>query len=89
MTNMKPKESIPVFKTIQEEAEFWDTHDTADYADQMVPVKMTVNRPLSRRRELRLDAQTDDQLEARAQEKGVGASTLARMWIKEMLQRGA
>ncbi len=29
---MKKKLSIPKFKSIPEEAEFWDTHDSEDYA---------------------------------------------------------
>ncbi len=27
------KQSIPEFKSIQEEAEFWDTHDFTDFTD--------------------------------------------------------
>ena len=33
------KSRILEFKTIQEEAEFWDTHDTTDYAGEFKPVK--------------------------------------------------
>lgn len=35
----KEKESrIPTFKTIEEEAEFWDTHSSEDYADELETV---------------------------------------------------
>lgn len=30
---MKNLKSIPKFKTIKEEAEFWSTHDSTDYID--------------------------------------------------------
>jgi YgiT-type zinc finger domain-containing protein len=29
------KPTIPTFKSIEEEAAFWDTHDIADYLDEM------------------------------------------------------
>ncbi len=44
---MKPKEPIPEFKSRQEEAEFWDTHDLADYWDEFKPVKVRFARNLS------------------------------------------
>jgi hypothetical protein len=36
----KQKSKIPIFKTIQEEAEFWDTHDTMDFIEEFTPVKV-------------------------------------------------
>lgn len=89
MSNMKPKEPIPKFKTIQEEAEFWDTHNTADYADQMVPVRAKIARRLTGLVQVRMDDRMISDLEAKARAKGVGASTLVRIWVKERLQSGA
>jgi hypothetical protein len=31
---------IPKFKTLEEAAEFWDTHDFEDYVDDTEPVTM-------------------------------------------------
>lgn len=31
---------VPVFKTIQEEQDFWDTHSVLDYPDQFKQVQM-------------------------------------------------
>jgi predicted DNA binding CopG/RHH family protein len=84
---MKPKEPIPQFKTIAEEAEFWDTHDTTDFEDEFTPVKVRFAKHLSEGITIRLDPGTLAQLRSRAHEKGLGPTTLARMWILERLQR--
>ena len=34
------KSKIPKFKSIEEEAEFWDTHSFADYWDEFKPVDL-------------------------------------------------
>ena len=44
MQKERKKSRIPEFKTIEEEAEFWDTHDLADYWDELKPVKAPVCR---------------------------------------------
>ena len=35
-------ERIPEFKSVQEIAAFWDTHDAADYAGEFEPVELEV-----------------------------------------------
>ncbi|RJS82250.1 hypothetical protein CW713_05345 [Methanophagales archaeon] len=37
---------IPIFKSVEEEAEFWDTHDTEEFADEFEPVEVKFARPL-------------------------------------------
>ncbi len=37
---------IPTFQTYQEEAEFWDTHDTTDFEDEFRPVTVRVAEDL-------------------------------------------
>jgi hypothetical protein len=44
-----------------------------------------VERPLAQILGVRLDAQTIDQLAGIGRKKGIGASTLARMWLMERL----
>ncbi|MSP12019.1 MAG: hypothetical protein EXR62_03570 [Chloroflexi bacterium] len=34
----KPVSRIPTFKTIEEEAEFWDTHSITDFLDELEEV---------------------------------------------------
>lgn len=85
MTKFKPKEPIPQFQSYQEEAGFWDTHDTADYADEFKPVQVRFTPSLSEGITVRFDQQTLDKLREEARKKGVGPTTLLRMWALEHL----
>lgn len=49
---------IPEFKSIQEEAEFWDTHDFTDYQEGFTPVRVRFAEKLSEGASLRPDAET-------------------------------
>ncbi len=77
---------IPAFNSIEEEAAFWDTHDTTDFPDELTPVDLTVGSELAEKLTLRLEKSDRDALVRRARRMGVGPSTLARMWIKEHLR---
>ena len=81
-----PKGRIPEFSTIEEEAEFWDTHDTADFEDQFKPARVRFAKKLSEGITIRFDAETLEKLRDQARKKGMGPTTLARMWILERLQ---
>lgn len=82
----KKKSRIPSFKNYEEEAHFWDTHSFTDYWDELKPVKVRFAKNLSDTLTLRLDAPTLIELRQKAQNIGVGPTTLARMWILEKLQ---
>lgn len=82
----KLKSRIPEFKTIEEEAKWWDTHDITDYLDELKPVKVRFAKNLSRGLTIRLDLETLSRLRKQAKEKGIGPTTLIRMWILERLQ---
>ena len=77
---------IPEFKSREEEAEWWDTHDITDYLDELKPVKVRFAKNLSEGINIRLDPETLAKLRQIAQEKGIGPTTLARMWILEHLR---
>ena len=83
-----PPERIPRFASLEEEAAFWDTHDVTDYPDELKPVKVRFARNLSEGITIRLDAETLAALRKQARDKGIGPSTLARMWILERMQAG-
>ena len=83
---MKPKEPIPEFKSRQEEAEWWDSHDITDYLDELKPVKVRFARNLSEGITIRFDPETPAKLREQARKKEIGPTTLARMWILEHLQ---
>ncbi len=82
----KRKSRIPEFKSREEEAEFWDTHDTADYEDEFKPVKVRFAKNLSQGITVRLDPTSLVALRSKAHEQGIGPTTLARMWILERLK---
>lgn len=81
------KSRIPAFATRQQEAEFWDTHDVTEYLDELRPRRVRSARNLSRPLTIRLAPDTLQRLRVQAEEKGIGPSTLARMWILEHLSR--
>jgi len=80
---------LPAFTSAEEEAAFWDTHDVTDYLDESAPVQVTVGQELAQRLTVRLDQADRQELARRARAKGVGPSTLARMWLKERLRQEA
>ena len=81
------KSRIPEFPSRQEEAAFWDTHDLADYQDEFKTVRARFVKNLSEGITIRLDPETLEQLRTRAQEKDIGPTTLARMWILDHLRQ--
>ena len=80
------KPPIPEFATIEEEATFWDTHSTADYEDEFRPVRARFAKRLSTGVTIRLDPDTLEQLRTLAHERGIGPTTLIRMWVLERLK---
>ena len=82
----KPK--IPKFRSYEEEAEFWDTHDTTGFLDELKEVRnIKFPKPRKRLISVRIDDTTIKSLKELAQTKGIGYLTLIRMWIVERLFR--
>jgi len=79
------KRSIPEFKSREEEAQFWDTHSAADYWQESQPVKVRFARNLSEGITIRLDPETMREVREQARQKGLGPTTLIRMWVLERL----
>lgn len=89
MTHRRARRPIPAFASRAEEAEFWDTHDITDYLDEFTVVdrdEVTVDESLSTGITVRLTPEMLRRLRAQAKQKGIGPSTLARMWIVEHLR---
>lgn len=81
---------IPTFRSIEEEAEFWDTHDSTEFEDEfedLPGVKFVRARP-KKAVSVRLDEATMSALTREARAKGIGPSTLVRMWVLERLNQG-
>lgn len=79
---------IPEFKNREEMAQWFDTHDMADYQDEFKTVRARFAKNLSQPVTIRLDPETVKKLRQQAHQKGIGPTTLARMWILERLQSG-
>lgn len=76
------------FHSLDEEGEFWDKHSPLELEDEWVEVRQVkVARPLNHMLAVRLDARTIDQLARVGRAKGIGSSTLARMWLLERLEQ--
>jgi predicted DNA binding CopG/RHH family protein len=79
---------LPEFTSEQEEATFWDTHDSTKFLEETEPVDITFidARPSKKQISLRLEQATIEQLKTVAKSKGIGYQTLVRMWVIERLQ---
>jgi len=89
MTNSsaQPKTSrIPEFASREEEAAFWDTHDFSEFEDELTPVKARFAKRLSQGLAVRFDDETLEALRTQARQKGIGPTTLIRMWVIERLR---
>lgn len=78
---------IPKFKSEKEEADFWATHDSADYLSETKEVKAKFTRPKKILVSLRLDENTIAKLKKIAESKGIGYLELVRMWVLENLKK--
>ncbi len=80
---------IPAFSSYEEEADWWDKVDTgaAEFEEAFTPASVRSTRGFTRKMMLRLDEETDNELERYAQEQGLKKSTLARFWLKERLRQ--
>lgn len=78
----RKREPIPdSFSSIEEAAEFWDSHSIADYWDETREVKnVSVNLA---RRYFRVDKELASKIDKIARERGVSAETLVNLWLQE------
>ena len=89
----KPVESrIPHFCTIQEEAEFWDTHSSTEFEDEFEDVDEEMHFVVIRGRPthkitVRLPERAAEALSKEAEKLGIPASRLAMHWILERLSK--
>jgi hypothetical protein len=80
----KPEKIPEEFKTYDEAAEFWDTHDSTDYLEYLEEVEMNVD--IQKKHYLiELDMNTVELLEKSARKKGVPISFLANELIQKQL----
>lgn len=79
---------IPPFKTLEEEARFWDTHSAVDEINKGTTVGFhQANK--TQTITIRFEPKKLQSLREKADKMGVGPTTLARMWIMEKLSHSA
>ena len=76
---------VPSFSSPADEAAFWDTHSPLDFPGEWVEEERP-SHSLGHVLGVRLDAATLEKLSDLARAKGIGPSTLVRMWILERLE---
>jgi len=83
------KSHIPEFRSYEEEADWWDSTDTGDaeYEEEFRPVEAHFAKNLSQGIKVRFDSETMTRLREYAKEKGIGPSTLIRIWVMERLRQ--
>ncbi len=79
-----PRTSIAKARSLEEVADFYDTHSLADYGDQTHEVTFEVRA--QRRRRITLDPDVYAQIEAQAYTRGILPETLVNLWLMERLQ---
>lgn len=79
--------AIPAFNTIEEEAAFWDTHDTTEFEDEFIPVTVRFAKNLSEGFKVRFDPETADEIRMYAHKEGVGPTTFIRMLVIKALRQ--
>ena len=77
-------EALPQTDSIQELAQFWDTHDLADFEDALEEV----SEPVFERRTvipLNLESAEAEAVKRLAEAKGIADADLIRAWVREKI----
>ena len=70
-------------RTLRELADFWDTHDTADYPLNQVTFDVSVS---ARQHFVAVDPDILAEIRARAHARGLSAESLINLWLQERLK---
>ncbi|MEI8067996.1 MAG: CopG family antitoxin [Candidatus Shapirobacteria bacterium] len=86
---MKDKNEIPKFKSIQEEADFWDRNDVTDFMPKMKEVKTKYSPKILKEENIviRVQPKMKKKLETMAENSGLTLSTMLRMWFVDRLNQ--
>jgi len=89
MANQKKRDPIPKhFRSIEEAAEFWDSHDLADYWDLTQEVRFEVD--IQRRVFLTaIEPTLAKKLTVLARQQGISTETLINVWLTERVEEVA
>jgi hypothetical protein len=84
MEENNPPASFSQARTLEEMAEFWDTHDATDFDAQTHEVAMEFDLR-SRRHYLAIDPEILTRLRMAATARGLSTESLANLWLQERL----
>ena len=79
---------LPQFKSEDEIRDFWASHDSTEYFEEMeeLPGSITMTQP-RRSITVRLEAETIERLKELAARQGITYQTLVQVWVMDRLQR--
>jgi len=75
------------FETLEELAEFWDTHDLTDYAESLAPVHLKVVAEPTHEYVITLSDSLNAKMREAEKREGVPVGTLVNLWVQERLQK--
>ena len=86
---MKKYKKIPDFKTEEEERDFWESHDSADFVDWKKAKKATFPnlKPTTRTISLRLPEYILDELKMLAHKRDVPYQSLIKIFLKDRINQ--
>ena len=78
---------IPGFKTIDEMAGFWDSHDITEFEDQLIEVKEPLFEKMkSRIISVKLDSKQYEKLKKIAHQKKLNTLSLVSQWVTRQIE---
>jgi hypothetical protein len=85
MEKTKTRDPIPEFHTLEDIAEFWDAHSTADYDDltREVHFEITISEEADAVQRIVLLPELSRIIQNLAHSQGVSAETLVNVWLTE------
>lgn len=78
--------SISKSRTLDEMADFWDSHSLADYDDQTYEVEMTFE-PSARHSVVTIEPELMADILEMARERNVSVQTLINVWLRQYVDR--
>ena len=78
--------SISQSRTLEEMAEFWDTHSLADFEDQTYEVEMTFDS-FARRSFVGIEPALMEELRRIARKRQVSTQTLINVWLQQRVDQ--
>ncbi len=78
--------SVSQAHSLEEMADFWDTHSLADYDDQTYEIEMSFE-PSARRTVVAIEPDLLTDLSRVARERKVSTQTLVNVWLRQQVDR--